>query len=378
MILMNDFRRQWADAAPDFRRALDRTGASGWYILGREVERFERSLAAAWGLPHAVGVASGLDAIEIGLRILGCRAGDRVLTAPVSAFATALAVLRAGGVPVFAPCSPNGLADLDACAEILERDPSIRFFVPVHLYGHCLDLDRLAAIAARGVRMVEDCAQSILARWNGRPCGTAGEAAAASFYPTKNLGALGDGGALLTRDEDLAAQARCWRDYGQQGKYHHIVAGLNSRLDELQAAFLAEAGLPRLEKWTARRRAIARAYIEGIRHPEVEIPAAAPGSDSVWHLFPVLVPDGAKEHFRRHMEQGGVQTAEHYPLPMFDQPAMREARHELAGDPEPARRFCRREVSLPIHPYLADDEVQAVIEAANRWAGAQQAARAKG
>lgn len=372
MILMNDFRRQWEETAPDFRRALDRAGASGWYILGREVERFERNLAAAWGLPHAAGVASGLDALEIGLRILGLRPGGRVLVAPVSAFATALAVLRAGGVPVFAPCAPNGLADLEACAHILGQDSSIRFFLPVHLYGHCLDLEKLGSIAARGVHIVEDCAQSILARFRGRPCGSAGRLAATSFYPTKNLGAMGDGGALLTADPSLDARARCWRDYGQQGKYNHVVAGLNSRLDELQAAFLADAGLPRLESWTARRRSIARSYIEGIRHPQIEIPPPPPGSESVWHLFPVLVPDGAKESFRKHMAGCGVQTAEHYPLPMFDQPALREARFEIAGDPEPARLFCRREVSLPIHPYLHDQEVDAVIRACNSWPGIGQ------
>lgn len=369
MILMNDFRRQWDETASDFHRALDRAGASGWYILGREVEAFERRLAALWGLAEAVGVASGLDALEIGLRAAGCRPGERVLVAPVSAFATALAVLRAGAVPVFSPCAPNGLADLDACEELLERDPSLRFFVPVHLYGHCLEMDKLERIARRGVRIVEDCAQSVLARSRGRSCGTAGAAAATSFYPTKHLGAMGDGGALLTNDADIAAAARCLRDYGQQGKYRHVAIGLNSRLDEIQAAFLLEAGLPRLKRWTARRREIARAYIEGIRHPQIEIPAPPPGSESVWHLFPVLVPEGAKEAFRGHMAACGVQTAEHYPLPLFDQEAMREAPHELAADPEPARRFCRRQASLPIHPYLNDGEAQAVIEACNRWTG---------
>jgi dTDP-4-amino-4,6-dideoxygalactose transaminase len=374
MIGMNDFRRQWEDAGEAFHGALERTGASGWYILGREVERFEQALAEAWGAPFAVGVASGLDALEIGLRILGCRPGDRVLVAPVSAFATTLAVLRAGGVPVFAPCAPDGLVDLEAAAAILEADPAIRFFLPVHLYGHCLDMARLDALTARGASLIEDCAQSILARSQGRPCGTAGRVAAVSFYPTKNLGAMGDGGAILTSDPELAAQARCWRDYGQQGKYHHIVPGLNSRLDELQAAFLCEAGLPRLESWTRRRRSIAAAYAGGIRHPEISIPAPPPGSESVWHLFPVLVPDGGKESFRAHMLECGVQTAEHYPLPMFDQPALRFSPYEIAGDPEPARRFCRCEVSLPIHPYLTDGEVQAVIDACNRWPGVWRSA----
>lgn len=369
MILMNDFRRQWDDTAACFHRALDRAGASGWYILGREVENFERRLAELWGLREAVGVASGLDALEIGLRAAGCRPGDRVLVAPVSAFATALAVLRAGGVPVFAPCAPNGLVDLDASEELFQQDPSLRFFLPVHLYGHCLEMEKLERIARRGVRIVEDCAQSVLARSRGRSCGTAGVAAATSFYPTKNLGAMGDGGALLTSDPEIAAAARCLRDYGQQGKYRHVAIGLNSRLDELQAAFLLEAGLPRLERWTERRREIARAYIEGIRHPQIGIPAPPAGSESVWHLFPVLLPDGAKGAFRGHMAACGVQTAEHYPLPLFDQEAMREAPHELAGDPEPARLFCRRQASLPVHPYLTGDETQAVIDACNRWAG---------
>lgn len=378
MILMNDFRRQWQDAAGDCRRAFERAGASGWYILGREVDSFETALASAWGLPYAVGVASGLDALEIGLRILGCRPGDRVLVAPVSAFATTLAVLRAGAVPIFAPCAANGLVDLDAAAALLETDPSIRFFLPVHLYGHCLDMARLAALAARGLAIVEDCAQSILARSRGVPCGAAGQAAAVSFYPTKNLGAMGDGGALLTRDPQLASQARCWRDYGQQRKYHHVVPGLNSRLDELQAAILLEAALPRLESWTSRRRSIASAYLAGIRHPLIEIPAPPSGSESVWHLFPVLVPDGAKESFRAHMLHCRVQTAEHYPAPLFDQPALCGAAHQIAGDPEPARSFCRREVSLPIHPYLTDAETQAVIDACNRWPGVWRPSPAAG
>ncbi|MCX7602561.1 MAG: DegT/DnrJ/EryC1/StrS family aminotransferase [Bryobacteraceae bacterium] len=370
MILLNDFRRQWEDVREDCHRALERTGASGWYILGREVREFERRLAALWGLREAVGVASGLDALEAGLRALGLRPGEKVLTAPVSAFATALAVVRAGGVPVFAPCGADGLADPGACEELLARDASIRFFVPVHLYGHCLDMDALARIARRGVRIVEDCAQSILARWRGRGCGTAGAAAAVSFYPTKNLGAMGDGGALLTNDEEVAAKARQWRDYGQRSKYEHVTAGANSRLDELHAALLLEAGLPRLERWTARRREIARRYREGIRHPQIELPAPPQGSEPVWHLFPVLVPDGAKAAFRQHLERSGVQTGEHYPVPLFDQPAMRHLPHEIAGDPGVARAFCRREASLPIHPYLSDSEVEAVIEACNGWPGA--------
>src|SRR6266581_6477192 len=206
---LNDFRAQWKAVGTDVLAAVDRVGASGWYILGREVERFESALASVWGLPHAIGVGNGLDAIEIGLRCLGIRQGDRVLTTPLSAFATTLAVMRCGGVPVFVDTDASGLLDLDRCRDLLLRDRQIRFLVPVHLYGHCADLERLEALRDEfRLGIVEDCAQAIGARFKGRGVGTVGQVAAVSFYPTKNLGALGDGGAVLTADEAIARRAR--------------------------------------------------------------------------------------------------------------------------------------------------------------------------
>src|SRR5579871_291055 len=246
-VLSNDFRRQWADTRAEMLDAFEALGSSGWYILGSETEQFEKALAAYWGLPHAVGVASGLDAIEISLRILGCRAGDRVLTTPVSAFATTLAIVKAGAVPVFAPVDDYGLICLDACEQLLARRPEIRFFVPVHLYGHALNMDRLSRLRERfALNIVEDCAQSVGARWGGTPTGIAGQIAATSFYPTKNLGALGDGGAILTGDSAIAGLAAQYRNYGESGKYCHKVIGYNSRLDELQAALLRRVSLAKL------------------------------------------------------------------------------------------------------------------------------------
>lgn len=369
MILLNDFERQWRDTRADTMAAMESVGASGWYILGKEVAAFEAALASYWKCEAAVGVASGLEAIEIALRALGCSAGDRVLTTPVTAFATTLAIVKIGAVPVFADCDGYGLIDLERCETVLRRG-STQFFVPVHLYGHSLDAAALAHLRNRyELSIVEDCAQSIGASHAGVPTGKTGQMAATSFYPTKNLGALGDGGAIVTDDTRLAACARQLRDYGQSGKYRHDDIGYNSRLDELQAAILRQSHLPRLEAWTARRKAVAAAYVDGIRNPHVTVPGAPPGSDSCWHLFPVLVEPVRKPAFLEHMRAVGVSVAEHYPTAVVDQRALRGVPHEVPGGCETARRLCRSEVSLPIHPYLADEEVRAVIEAVNRWGG---------
>ena len=370
MIQLNDFRRQWADTRVAVLEAVETVGASGWYILGREVADFETALAERWGIRCAAGVASGLDALEIALRILGCRPGDRVLTTPLSAFATTLAILKIGAVPVFADTDECGLIDLDRCRERLSWRPDIRYMVPVHLYGHALDLDRLAALRDEfGLRIVEDCAQSILATWKGRPTGSVGQIAAVSFYPTKNLGAMGDGGAVLTAEPDYDAAARGLRDYGQSGKYRHDAVGYNSRLDELQAALLRRVYLPKLAQWTERRRLIAARYLAGIRNPAVAPMAPPPESGSVWHLFPVRVAAERKPAFLQHARESQVLCGEHYPILIPDQKALCGVPHELAGDCAKAKAIARSEVSLPIHPYLADEEIERVVECCNNWRG---------
>src|SRR5947209_3969109 len=267
-------------------RAIDRVAASGWYILGKEVDNFEHKLAEFWGISHAVGVGNGMDAIEIGLRCLDLQPGQKVLTTPFSAFATTLAIIRAGGVPVFVDVDDNGNIDLEQSGEALARDNSIRFFVPVHLYGNPLDLENLERLKADfNLRVVEDCAQAIGATFGGRAVGTVGQAAATSFYPTKNLGALGDGGAFLTNDATIAEAAIEMRNYGQSAHYVHSRLALNSRLDELHAAILRDAFLPNLPRWTTARRRIAMKYLDEIRNPALSLPVGSAG-DSVWHLFP--------------------------------------------------------------------------------------------
>jgi dTDP-3-amino-3,4,6-trideoxy-alpha-D-glucose transaminase len=250
----------------------------------------------------------------------------------------------------------------------IETRGQTRFMLPVHLFGHAVDGARLESLRDRfELRVIEDCAQAIGARSRGVPVGSVGAMAATSFYPTKNLGALGDGGAVLTRSEPLAALARALRDYGQTEKYEHRYLGLNSRLDELHAAVLRDALLPRLQTDTKRRCEIAEHYREGIRHEALRIPPAPEGSESVWHLFPLLV-EGGRGAFQEHLRAHGVGSGVHYPILIPDQEAMKGGAAFRVLTPLPrAREFAERELSLPIHPHLEDAAVERVIEACNSW-----------
>lgn len=361
-VAANDFVRQWQTVREDALAAVERVGRSGWLVLGEEVAAFERELAEWWGVPHAVGVASGLDALEIALRCAGVAPGARVLSTPLTAFATTLAIVRAGAVPVWCDVDDSGSLDLDAAAAALRADRSIRALLPVHLYGHPLDLAALEGLAAEhGVALVEDCAQSAGAERGGRPTGLVGAAAGTSLYPTKNLGAMGDGGVLLTRDAALAERARSLRDYGQTARYEHAELGLNSRLDELQAAILRSALLPRLDGWLARRGAIAERYTAALAGSRLR-PIVAGGGRSAHHLYPVEVLDGDPAEVAQGLVARGVRVGRHYPFVCPDQPAARGVGEALGGLPV-ARRLAARELSLPIHPQLRDDEVDRVLAA---------------
>jgi dTDP-3-amino-3,4,6-trideoxy-alpha-D-glucose transaminase len=361
-VAANDFARQWQDVRVDALGAIERVGQSGWLILGEEVEAFERDLAGWWGVAHAVGVASGLDALEIALRCAGVEAGARVLTTPLTAFATTLAILRAGAEPVWCDVDEGGGLDLDKADVALREDPSIRTLLPVHLYGHPLDLDGLGRLVAEhGVVLIEDCAQSAGAEWEGRPTGSAGLAGATSFYPTKNLGAMGDGGAVLTDDAELAERARRLRNYGQRARYEHLEAGLNSRLDAMQAAVLRSALLPRLDRSLARRRQIAAAYEEALEGGPLR-PIGPEGGTSSRHLFPVEVLDGDPAAVSTALEERGVSVGRHYPFLCPEQPAAVGVGQGRGSLPV-AARIAARELSLPIHPYLEDEEVELVIDA---------------
>lgn len=368
MILQNDFKRQWEAIEEQVLDAVQRVGVSGWYILGKEVEAFEAALARSWGVSHAIGVGNGMDALEIGLRCLNLQQGEKVLTTPLSAFATTLAIIRIGAIPVFVDVDDLGRINLEQCRKILERDPSIRFMLPVHLYGFALDLPELARLKQDfQLSIVEDCAQSIGASYRGIVCGTVGQVAATSFYPTKNLGAFGDGGALLTNDDEIADTARKLRNYGQASQYIHSEIGLNSRLDELHAAIMRSALLPHLTAWTEARRKMASRYSEGLRNPGIRTPRPGLEMNPVWHLFPITVENG-RDDLRAHLRTLGILSGVHYPRIIPDQAGLAKyGQYEVATEPVNARRFADTEISLPVHPFLQENEVDAVIDACNSW-----------
>jgi dTDP-4-amino-4,6-dideoxygalactose transaminase len=369
MIRQNDFTRQWEIVGPGVISAVQRVGASGRYILGKEVERFEDALAEFWGIDHVVGVGNGMDALEIALRCLDIKTGTKVLTTPFSAFATTLAILRAGGGPVFLDVDDNGNIDLDQCREVLAHDRSIRFLVPVHLYGNPIDLEKLTALKKDfDLFVVEDCAQAVGAKHDGRPVGTVGQAAGTSFYPTKNLGVLGDGGALLTNDERIAARARMLRNYGQSSLYRHDECGLNSRLDELHAAILLDALLPNLESWTEKRRITAARYRAELKSPTLRILAIDEAAESSWHIFPVFSSN--RDALRDHLKKAQIESGVHYPRIIPDQKALQRQTtpYELAVDPVNARKLAASQISLPVHPFLEEAEVAGIIRSANGFA----------
>jgi len=342
--------------AADVRSAIDRVIARGWFVLGPEVEAFEQEFAAASGAACAVGVGTGTDAIALVLRALGAGAGDEVITTPLSAAYSALAIMMAGARPVFADIDPARMTiDPEQIARAVS--PRTRALLPVHLYGQPADMAAIERIAARhNLAIVEDCCQAHLATAGGRPVGTIGIAGAFSFYPTKNLGALGDGGAIVTNDRALADRLRRLRNGGQTDRYHHREPGVNSRLDEMQAAIL-RARLPRLRRWTERRRALAARYRSGLAGSLVTVPPELdPGH--VYHLF--VGRSGARRDLQAHLAASGIETLIHYPVPIPRQPAM------AAVDPAEcpvAARVCDEILSLPLHPALHDDEVDAVAAA---------------
>ncbi len=353
--------RPGADAAA-VRAAIDRVIASGWFVLGPEVEAFETEFAAASQAPYAIGVGTGTDAITLILRALDIGPGDEVITPPLSAAYSALAVMMAGARPVFADIDPVRLT-LDPRAAEAAITPRTKAIMPVHLYGQAADMTAFAAIAARhGLALVEDAAQAHLATAGGQPVGTIGIAGATSFYPTKNLGALGDGGAVITRDAQLAARIKRLRNGGQTSRYHHLEAGANSRLDEMQAAIL-RARLPLLAGWTARRRAIAARYRAAAVPPSVTVPREF-DEGHVYHLFPVLTPD--RDAFQAHCTAQGVETLIHYPVPIPRQPALAPTSPAMCPV---ADRICNEVVSLPMYPGLSDDQVAAVAKAFSSFTG---------
>ena len=351
---------QFRAHAEAIRSAVARVLESGVYVLGPEVEAFESAFAAYCGVSGAVGVANGTDALVITLKALDIGAGDEVITVSHTATATVAAILTAGATPVLVDVDPASYT-LDAERIETAITPRCKAVVAVHLYGQAADMDAIGAIARRhGLKVIEDCAQSTGGHYRGRRLGSIGDAGTFSFYPTKNLGAIGDGGMVVTADARLAARVRRLRQYGWDEQRVTHEAGLNSRLDPLQAAILG-AKLPCLDSDNARRGAIAAHYAEGLAGLTLTLPVARNECTHVYHLYVVGCDD--RDGLMKHLRDVGVGCGVHYPVPVHHQKGYAE-RVRLPADGLPAtERVVERIVSLPMYPELSEAEVGGVIVA---------------
>ena len=352
--------RPGEDAAA-VRAAIDRVIARGWFVLGPEVDAFEAEFASACGASHAIGVGNGTDAIALLLRAIDVKPGDEVIVPALTAAYTALAVLAAGATPVFADVDPGTLT-LDPAACEAAITPRTVAMIPVHLYGQAADMEALQSIAQRrSIAVIEDCCQAHLATHRRRPVGTGGAGGAFSFYPTKNLGALGDGGAVISNDASIADRIRRLRNGGQIDRYVHADAGVNSRLDDLQAAVL-RARLPLLRPWTARRRALASAYRRALPGAAVAEHGVRPleerDNGHVYHLF--VVRSAERDALQSHLRASGVETLIHYPVPLPRQPAFAAFARNTCPVAESA---AQQILSLPLHPRLSDGDIERISSA---------------
>ena len=348
----------------DLRGAFNRVFTRSWYIEGQEDAAFEKAFSAFCGTKYCIGVGNGLDALMLILKALDIGEGDEVIVPSNTYIATALAVTYVGAKPVF----------VEPEMETFNIDPSrieaavtarTKAIMPVHLYGRACDMDPIMSIAAKySLRVIEDCAQAHGATYKGRKVGTFGDAAGFSFYPGKNLGALGDAGAVVTDNEDIAVKVRALGNYGSDYKYHHIYKGNNSRLDELQAAFLS-AKLPHLERMNAARRQIAGRYLSEIKNPAVILPLVSEEYVPVWHIFGIRC--SRRDELEKHLSSRGITTNKHYPIPMHLQECYRDLGFS-EGDFPIAEEISRTELSLPMFYGMTDAEVQAVISAVNDFA----------
>jgi dTDP-4-amino-4,6-dideoxygalactose transaminase len=366
MILMNDFKAEPPALRAAMLGAVSRVLESGWYVLGTEVQAFEKTWAQTCEVSHGVGVGNGMDAIEIALRALDIGVGDEVITTPMTAFASVLAILRAGATPV--------LADIELDSALLSIESVERCVTPktkavllVHLYGQVRQMDAWTAFCDKHrIMLIEDCAQAHLATWQGKVAGSFGMAGAYSFYPTKNLGAPGDAGMLVTNNQALSERAARLRNYGQSVRYQHPELGMNSRLDEIHAAMLAER-MKWLPEFTERRRQIAKSYQIGIKNQLVQLLVSPEElSAHVYHLFVVTCEQ--RDKLQAHLLQHQVQSLIHHPIPVHRQ----EPCLKIARDPQGLAHSDRHAsicLSLPCHPQMTDNDIEIVITAMNSFQG---------
>lgn len=357
------FRPMERELDADLRAAFERVYQRSWYIEGEEDQAFEQAFARYCGTAHCVGCGNGLDALMLALKALGVGTGDEVIIPSNTFIATALAVTYTGAVPVFVEPDIRTY-NIDPArieAAITSRTKAV---IPVHLYGQPADMDPIMAIAKKhGLYVVEDCAQAHGASYKGKLIGTFGDAAGFSFYPGKNLGALGDAGAAITDSPELAASIRALGNYGSDYKYHHIYQGNNSRLDELQAAFMA-AKLPHLDRMNQERRRIAGRYLAEIDNPLLTLPYVLPETAPVWHIFAVRC--GRRDELAEYLAESGIGTNKHYPIPMHLQGAYAGLGLSKGSLPI-AEEISATQLSLPMYYGMTEDEISYVVEKLNAF-----------
>ncbi|GAB3779451.1 DegT/DnrJ/EryC1/StrS family aminotransferase [Spirosoma horti] len=359
MIPFLDLKRINEPYQAAIQQAIERVTNSGWYILGEEVEAFEHQFAAYCQTRHCIGVANGLDALALVLKAWDFSPNSEVIVASNAYIASVLSITLAGLAPVFVEPDPQTYL-LDPARIEAAITPRTKAILPVHLYGRCCDMTPIKALAKRyGLNVLEDAAQAHGATYGGDWAGNLGDAAGWSFYPSKNLGALGDAGAITTNDDALAERVRALRNYGSRQKYINDYLGVNSRLDELQAAVLS-VKLPLLDQHNARRRTIAARYLNGLKNPDITLPPANQLAQDAWHQFVIRHP--RRDEFRTYLRERGIGTDVHYPIPPHRQQAYSAFAHLSFPI---AEQLHQEVVSLPLNPALLDDEVSYIIEMIN-------------
>ena len=362
MIMPNNLERQYSLHAEEYKAKACQVLDSGWYILGKELSAFETEWAAYLGAKHCVGLASGLDALQIAFRVLGIHSGDEVIVCSNAYIACVMGITMNGGTPVFV--EPDEYLNIDADRIETAITPKTKAILAVHLYGQSCNMTKIMEIARQhGLRVVEDCAQSHGNHWQGQCVGTFGDIGCFSFYPTKGCGAFGDGGCVVTDDDALDAQFRMYRNYGSEKRYHNKVVGYNSRLDEIQAGLL-RVKLKYLDEMNAERCRIAEHYLSEIKNPLIRLPKIRPGADSTWHQF--VIRCERRDELQAYLNERGVGTLIHYPIPPHLSEAYAYLRYRK-GDFPIAERYAEEVLSIPMYNGIYEDEINTVVKELNAF-----------
>jgi dTDP-4-amino-4,6-dideoxygalactose transaminase len=357
MIPFNNFKRQYLNLSPEIDSTVKEVMESGWFILGENGVQFEDAFSTFCGVKYGIGVASGTDALQLALLACGIKKGDEIITVANTAIPTVSAITSAKANPILIDIDPTTYTmDPREIEKVITNNTKV--IMPVHLYGQCADMDPILEIAKKyNLKVIEDCAQAHGAEYKGKKAGSMGDAAAFSFYPTKNLGAFGDAGMVITDNPEIEGKVKLLRNYGQKQRYHHIIKGTNSRLDEIQAAILL-VKLKYLNKWNERRREIAKEYTHNFNDLDMICPLETENRKHVYHLYVIRVKE--RDKFQHKLKLAGVDTLIHYPIPIHLQDSYNELRYASVRLKN-TEIISKEIVSLPIYPELTDDEIKIII-----------------